>query len=165
MTTDVFTEAGMLLVDTPLPDIHGLLPHRYPFLLVDRITALEPGRRAEGVKRVSEAEWCVDAAGPRTGMPGGLIVEALAQLSAAVLLGLVDAGSGVVGYFLGLDRVRYRGVAQAGDELLLRAELVRARRGLCRTRGEAWVAGGRRLVRAELTIVLRTESQSIAQVT
>jgi 3-hydroxyacyl-[acyl-carrier-protein] dehydratase len=155
----------MLPGGRPLPDIHGVLPHRYPFLLVDRITALEPGRWAEGVKRVSEAEWCVDSAGPRTGMPGGLIVEALAQLSAAVLLGLVGAGSGAVGYFLGLDRVRYRGTAQAGDELLLRVELVRARRGLCRTRGEAWVTGGGRVVRAELTIVLRTEPATVAPVT
>jgi 3-hydroxyacyl-[acyl-carrier-protein] dehydratase len=136
--------------DASLPAVLALLPHRYPFLLVDRVIALEPGRRAEGVKRVTGAEWFAGAGA----MPGGLIVEALAQLSAAVLLGLVDGASGALGYFLGIDRVRYRGVVRPGDELRLVVELRQFRRGICRTHGEAFVAA-RRIVRADLTTVLR----------
>ena len=152
----------------PLPDPLELLPHRYPFLLVDRITALDPGRRAEGIKRVTGGEWFFIGAGsepgtlpPAMGMPGGLVVEALAQLSAAVMIGLVDDAAGAVGYFMGLDRVRYRGTARAGDEIRLVVELLRFRRGLCRTRGEAWV-NGRRIVRAELTTVLRPAAGAAA---
>jgi 3-hydroxymyristoyl/3-hydroxydecanoyl-(acyl carrier protein) dehydratase len=139
-----------------LPDVETLLPHRHPFLLIDRITALNPGRRAEGIKRVTGDEWCVDAmlGAPDSGLAGGLVVEALAQLSAAVMLGLVDESTGAVGYFMGADRVRFRGTARAGDELHLTVELLRFRRGICRTRGEAWV-GARRIVRAELTTVIR----------
>ena len=138
-----------------LPDVFGLLPHRYPFLLVDRVTALEPGVWAEGVKQVTAAEWLVGTA-PRGILPNGLIIEALAQLSAAVLIGVVDPDRRQIGYFLGVDRVRYRSEVRAGDELRLRAELVRAKRGICRTRAEAHV-GAKRVVRAELTIVLRPE--------
>lgn len=140
-----------------LPDVLDLLPHRYPFLLVDRITALEPGKRAEGVKQVTGDEWCLrgerDQA-PRRWMPGGLVVEALAQLSAAVIVGLVEGGEGAVGYFLGLDRVRYRGMAAPGDELRLAVELVYFRRGVCRTRGVATV-DGRQIVRALMTMMVR----------
>jgi 3-hydroxyacyl-[acyl-carrier-protein] dehydratase len=144
-----------------LPDVETILPHRYPFLLVDRITALTPGRRAEGIKRVTGNEWCMDAmmGASSTGLAGGLVVEALAQLSAAVMLGLVDEGAGAVGYFLGVDRVRFRGVPRAGDELRLSVELLRFRRGICRTRGEVWV-DGRRIVRAELTTAVRTAEQA-----
>lgn len=142
-----------------LPDVLDLLPHRFPFLLVDRITALEPGRRAEGSKRVTGGEWFLgeatldpDPPSDRV-MPSGLVVEALAQLSAAVLIGLVENAAGAVGYFMGLDRVRYRGTVRAGDDLRLAVELRQFRRGVCRLHGDAWV-DGRRIVRADLTIVV-----------
>ncbi len=143
-----------------LPEIFDLLPHRFPFLLVDRITALDPGRRAEGLKRLTGGEWFLgeamhDPDPPRdSAMPNGLVLEALAQLSAAVLIGLVGDAEGAVGYFMGLDRVRYRGTARAGDDLRLVIELRQFRRGVCRLHGDAWV-GDRRIVRADLTIVVR----------
>lgn len=138
-----------------LPDVQELLPHRYPFLLVDRITALDPGRRVEGVKRVTGNEWFqVGTGDARLAMPNVLIVEALAQLSAGILVGLVDGGRGAIGYFMGMNRVRFRGVASAGDELVLTAELMRFRRGVCCTRVTAMV-DGRCIVTAELTTVLR----------
>ena len=142
-----------------LPDVLDLLPHRFPFLLVDRITALDPGRRAEGLKRLSGAEWFFGEATldpsppPDLGMPNGLVIEALAQLSAAVLIGVVEGARGAVGYFIGLDRVRFRGIAHAGDDLRLGVELRQFRRGVCRLHGDAWV-GDRRIVRADLTIVV-----------
>jgi len=141
----------------PLPDIHELLPHRYPFLLVDRITALEPGQRVVGIKRVTGNEWILRAdrsPPPAQGMPGVLVVEALAQLSAAILVSLVPGGEGAVGYFMGMDRVRFRGSVRPGDEIRLEVELLQFRRGICRLRGTATV-DGRQLVRAQLTTVVR----------
>jgi 3-hydroxyacyl-[acyl-carrier-protein] dehydratase len=142
-------------------DIQALLAHRYPFLLIDRITALEDGVSAEGVKLVTGNEWFFGGAGTggtfplgTRAVPSALVVEALAQLTAAVLLGLVDESDGAVGYFMGLDQVRYRGYAKPGDEIRLRAKLLRFRRGICRTQGEAWVME-KRIVRAEITTAIR----------
>jgi 3-hydroxyacyl-[acyl-carrier-protein] dehydratase len=149
--------------DTALPDVFDLLPHRFPFLLVDRITALDPGKRAEGIKRVTGGEWFLGEAvhdadpPPDASMPNALVVEALAQLSAAVLVGVVEGAAGAVGYFMGLDRVRFRGSARAGDDLRLAIELRQFRRGVCRLHGDAWV-GHRRIVRADLTIIVRPVS-------
>ncbi len=147
----------MLSDDSALPNVLELLPHRHPFLLLDRVTVIEPGRRASGLKRVTADEWFF-APSPDASemtMPNGLVVEALAQLSAALLLDLRDGTAGpMIGYFVAIDRVRYRGAARPGDEIQLDIELLRFRRGILRTRGEARV-DGRRIVRAELTTVLR----------
>jgi 3-hydroxyacyl-[acyl-carrier-protein] dehydratase len=143
------------------PDVLALLAHRYPFLLLDRIVSVEPGRRAVGVKQVTGGEWfCRAAAGGVAAMPGGLVVEALAQLSGAVLLDLVDAkeGEDVVGYFMGISGVRFRGEARPGDALRLEVTLRQFKRGICRTHGEAWV-DGRRIVRADLTTVIRATTR------
>lgn len=148
-------------MSAPLPNVLELLPHRYPFLLVDAVTELDPGRRAVGVKRVTGNEWSAGApAGPGAvvGAPGAvphlLLVEALAQLSAAVLVGLVDGAAGAVGYFLGFERVRCRGAARPGDAVRLEVTLRQFRRGVCKTAGVASV-GGAPLVRANLTTVVR----------
>jgi 3-hydroxyacyl-[acyl-carrier-protein] dehydratase len=136
-----------------LPDVQELLPHRYPFLLVDRITALEPGRRAVGVRRVTADEWFTGKAGAYE-MPNTLVLEALAQLSGAVLVGLLNNAPGAIGYFVGMQRVKFRGTARAGDELVLECTLMQFKRGLCKTRTVASV-NGKPIVRAELTTVLR----------
>jgi len=138
-------------------DVLSLLPHRYPFLLLDRIVEVDPGKRAVGIKLVTSGEWCSGAPVAGAGaiaMPQTLIVEALAQLTAAILVGLTDSASGAVGYFLGIDRVRFRGSALPGDELLLEVVLRQFRRGVCRTHGVARV-GDRVVVTADLTTVLR----------
>jgi 3-hydroxyacyl-[acyl-carrier-protein] dehydratase len=134
-----------------------LLPHRFPLLLVDRITAVEPGKRATGVKTVTGNEWSSigssrDAAALE--MPHLLIVEALAQLSAAVLVTLLDGSAGAVGYFLGISNVRFRGRAAPGDVLDLSIELRQFKRGVCKTRGIARV-GAIEVVRADLTTIMR----------
>lgn len=144
---------------SPTIDVLSLLPHRYPFLLIDRITEVEPGKRASGMKRVTGGEWSCVAAGvldASCAMPHTLIVEALAQLTAAILIGLVDGANGAVGYFLGIDHVRFRGEAMPGDELRLEVELRQFRRGICRTRGTARV-DGRVIVSADLTTVVRAQ--------
>ena len=139
--------------ETPLPDVLHLLAHRYPFLLIDRITAVDPGLSAEGIKRVTGDEWFMQGDPSKT-MPGTLIIEALAQLSGAVMLGLAGISAGAVGYFVALNRVRFRSYARAGDELRLEVRLLQFRRGICRTAGTAWVHD-QRVARAELTTIVR----------
>lgn len=144
---------------SPTIDVLSLLPHRYPFLLLDRIVEVDPGKRAVGIKLVTSGEWCSDAPVPTAGaiaMPQTLIVEALAQLTAAIFVGLIDGANGAVGYFMGIDRVRFRGSARPGDELLLEVVLRQFRRGVCRTHGVARV-GDRVVVTADLTTVVRAQ--------
>jgi 3-hydroxyacyl-[acyl-carrier-protein] dehydratase len=136
-----------------LPDVQELLPHRYPFLLVDRITEIDPGKRAVGVRRVTADEWFTGLPGQYE-MPNMLVLEALAQLSGAVLIGLSQQTIGAVGYFVGMQRVKFRGTARAGDELVLECNLLQFKRGICKTAVKASV-GGKAIVRAQITTVLR----------
>lgn len=136
-------------------DVLDVLGHRYPFLLVDRLRVVEPGRRALGLKRVTAGDWWSE--GATSGMwemPGTLVVEALAQTSAGVLIGLLDGSAGAVGYFASADRVRFRSLPRAGDTLMMAVELVWYRRGVARLRGVASVEG-RLAVSANFTTVVR----------
>ncbi len=139
-------------------DPFALLPHRFPFLLLDTITVLEPGRRVAGTKAVTGGESSLigpGAIGRVHAMPHVLIVEALAQLSAAILVALLEGKSGAIGYFIGIDRVRFRSEAMPGDILELSVELRQFRRGICRSHGVARV-GAERIVQADLTTILRS---------
>jgi 3-hydroxyacyl-[acyl-carrier-protein] dehydratase len=132
--------------------LHQLLAHRYPFLLVDAIDVVEPGSLVIGRKLLSAGEWWSAAS---SSIPSVLVLEALAQTSAAVLADLVDGATGAVGYFASANRVRFRHGARVGDELLLRVALIHWRRGICRTRGVATLSNGAVVATAELTTVLR----------
>jgi 3-hydroxyacyl-[acyl-carrier-protein] dehydratase len=145
--------------------VPALLAHRYPILLVDRIDVLARGQRVVGHRRVTGGEWATGGvagfagAGWEPGLPGLLAVEALAQTSAALLVDLVDAREGVVGYFAGLERVRLRGRAHAGETLALDVTLRAFRRGVARLRGAARVAeDGRLVASADFTTVVRARS-------
>ena len=136
-------------------DLMGVLAHRYPFLFVDRIRVVQPGRSALGLKRVTGGEWFgITSAWPDPEMPGMLVVEALAQTSAGVLLGLLAGSAGVIGYFAAADRVRFRSLPRAGDTLLLRVDLIWFRRSVARLAGTATVAG-RLAASAQFTAVVR----------
>jgi 3-hydroxyacyl-[acyl-carrier-protein] dehydratase len=136
-------------------DVFSVLGHRYPFLLVDRLRVIEPGKRAEGLKRVTGGDWWTDASadGPRE-MPGTLVIEALAQTSAGVLIGLLDGISGALGYFAAADRVRFRALPEPGDTLVMTVELLWYRRNVARLRGVARVAD-RLAASADFTAVVR----------
>lgn len=143
--------------------IHALIAHRYPFLLVDRITVVEPGQFVVGEKRITGAEWASGApAHPRGGVQLGtargasglLVVEALAQTSAALMRDLVASTPGAVGYFVGMERVRLRVPPQAGDLLRLEVRLGSFRRGIARLEGRASV-DGRPAASARFTTILR----------
>lgn len=108
-------------------DIEAIIPHRYPFLLVDRIIELEDGRRGVGLKNVSANEWFFEGHFPgRKIMPGVLIVEALAQVAAVTLMKGTEAG-GKSPLFGGIDGLRFRRPVVPGDQLRLEFVLERLR--------------------------------------
>jgi 3-hydroxyacyl-[acyl-carrier-protein] dehydratase len=138
--------------------IQALLPHRYPFLLVDRIEVVDAGKRVTGYKRVTGGEWWNEGAsigGDATpAMPHSLILEALAQTSGALVRDLLDGADNARAYFMAAHRVRIRRPAAAGDLLRLDLSLVSWRRGICRALGVASV-NGETVLSAELTTVVR----------
>ena len=148
----------------PIVDPLALLAHRYPFLLVDRIEVHEPGKRVVGLRRVTGAEWASGDAmerasggvvlGTAHGMSGLLVVEALAQTSGALLLGLLEDAEGAVGYFAALERVRLRAPARPGETLRLTVTLRSFRRGIAKLHGAADV-DGRLVATAGFTPVVR----------
>ena len=110
--------------------IRSILPHRYPFLLVDRILELEPGRRAVGLKCVTINEGFFE--GHFSGhavMPGVLVVEAMAQVGGVLLLSM-SGNAGKLAYFGGMDKVRFRKPVTPGDVLITEAELLKNRGGI-----------------------------------
>src|ERR1700680_3459613 len=107
--------------------IQALIPHRYPFLFVDRIVELEPGKRAVGLKHVSMSDQYLQGHFPRYPvMPGVLIVEALAQ-TGAVLVMQDPANAGKLPFFARVDNCRFRNPVRPGDPLRLEVEVTAAR--------------------------------------
>ncbi|GEA14698.1 MAG: 3-hydroxyacyl-[acyl-carrier-protein] dehydratase [Moorella sp. (in: firmicutes)] len=122
-----------------LTAIQKVLPHRYPFLLVDRILAVEAGRRAVGQKNVSGNEWYFSGHFPgQPVMPGVLIMEALAQVGAVALLSLPEFQGRVV-LFGGMDGVRFRRQVVPGDVLRLETEIIKLKGRVGKGYGRAWV--------------------------
>ncbi len=128
-------------------DIHEILkylPHRYPFLLVDRVISYEKGKDIVALKNVSINEHFFSGHFPHHPvMPGVLIVEALAQ--AAAILTLRTEGSKVdknsVYYFVGIDGVRFKRPVMAGDQLILNVSIDREKKGLWKYSAHAEVDG------------------------
>ena len=122
-------------------DIMRIIPHRFPFLLVDRIVELEAGRRAVGIKNVSIGEPYFQGHFPDYPvMPGVLIVEALAQVGAVAMLSLEEY-RGRIAFFAGIDNVRFKRQVRPGDTLRLEVELGQIRRNVGTGRGSATVNG------------------------
>jgi len=128
-------------------DIHEVmahLPHRYPFLLVDRVLTCEPGKSIEAVKNVTINEPFFQGHFPHHPvMPGVLIMEALAQ--AAGILSFKTMGTmpdeNSVFYFVGIDNARFKKPVTAGDQLYLHIEILRQMRGIWKFKAEAKVDG------------------------
>ena len=117
------------------------IPHRYPFVLVDRILELETGRRAVGIKNVSSNEWFFPGHFPgRPIMPGVLIVEALAQVGAVVVLSSPEH-AGKLGLFAGIDMLRFRRQVVPGDQLRLDVTMERVRGPIGKAHAVATVDG------------------------
>ncbi|WP_404803965.1 3-hydroxyacyl-ACP dehydratase FabZ [Lysinibacillus sp. S1] len=121
--------------------LQAILPHQYPFLLVDRIVELEEGKRAVGLKNVTINEEFFKGHFPQYPvMPGVLIVEALAQVSAVIML--TKAGNeGRLGLLAGIDHCRFKKQVKPGDQLHLEVEITRVKGAVGKGRGIAMVDG------------------------
>ncbi|EJR95847.1 3-hydroxyacyl-ACP dehydratase FabZ [Bacillus cereus group sp. N28] len=110
-----------------IQQIKEIIPHRYPFLLIDRIIEVEVGKRAVGIKNVTTNEEFFNGHFPDYPvMPGVLIVEALAQVSAVIML-MKEENRGKIGLFAGIDNCRFKKQVGPGDQLRLEVEMTRVR--------------------------------------
>ena len=122
-------------------DIQKILPHRYPFLLVDKILELDEGKSIKGIKNVTVNEPFFQGHFPSNPiMPGVLICEALAQVGAVMLLSLPE-NKGKLGVFTGINNFKFRRQVVPGDTLQLYAELVTYRHGMGKANVKATVEG------------------------
>ena len=141
-------------------DIHKILkqlPHRYPFLLVDRVLELDKGKRIKALKNVTINEPFFEGHFPnRPVMPGVLMLEALAQASALLSFDALGGSPDdkMIYYFAGMDAVRFRRPVEPGDQLILEAELLRMKAGIFKFKTRALV-GEEQAVEAELTCAVR----------
>ena len=122
--------------------IFDFLPHRYPFLMVDRILEFEPGRRIVGLKNVTINEPFFNGHFPAHPiMPGVLIVEGMAQTGCLLLMNEVPDASTKVVYFMSMDNVKFRRPVRPGDQVLFEMEMLQYRGRVCRLRGVGTVNG------------------------
>lgn len=134
-------------------EIQKILPHRYPFLLVDRITECEPGKSAKGIKCVSanEQQFVGHFPGKQV-MPGVLIIEALAQTGAVALLS-EEKNKGRIALFGGIKSAKFKRQVIPGDVLELSCEIIASKGPVGIGKAEAYV-GGQLAVSAELTFAI-----------
>ena len=142
-------------------DIHKILkqlPHRYPFLLVDRVLELEKGKTIKALKNVSmNGPFFVGHFPHRPVMPGVLILEALAQAAALLSFDTLNSSPNdqMIYYFAGIDGARFKRPVEPGDQLILMAELLRMKAGIFKFKTWATV-DGELAAEAELTCAMRT---------
>lgn len=122
-------------------EIMSMIPHRYPFLLVDRITECVPGKYCKGYKNLTMNEEFFQGHFPNNPiMPGVLQLEAMAQLSAGILM-TQEAYKGKLVLFAGIDGVRFKNVVRPGDKLEMEAELTKIKGPIVKTHAKAFVDG------------------------
>ncbi len=123
-------------------EIMKLLPHRFPFLLVDRVLEIEPEKKIVGLKNVTMNEPFFPGHFPgHPVMPGVLIVEAMAQVAAILVYSSSDDNKDKITYFVGIDNTKFRKPVVPGDQLRLELEVIGCRRGIYTFSGKAYVDG------------------------
>lgn len=121
--------------------IESLIPHRPPFLLVDEIIELEPGKRVVGLRTIRADDWWFPGHFPqRPVMPGVLTIEAIAQAGAVAVLA-DEANRGKMPFFAGIDDCRFKRIVEPGDVLTLECEFTRVRGPIAKGEGRASVDG------------------------
>ena len=141
-----------------IKEIMKILPHAYPFLLVDRIVEMEPEKRIVGIKNVTYNEPFFPGHFPgRPIMPGVLIVEAMAQTAGMLIYQSIDEESRKKpAFFLGMDNVKFRKPVIPGDQLRLEVEITKHRQSIWGFKGKALV-DGKLVAEAELLAMLGEE--------
>ena len=120
--------------------IQRIIPHRYPFLLIDKVVDINGADSGVGIKNVTINEPFFQGHFPdRPVMPGVLIIEAMAQTGGVLLLSSVEDARGKLVYFSGIDEARFRQPVTPGDQLRFELEMTRMRGPICKMRGTAWV--------------------------
>ena len=138
-----------------IEDIMRVLPHRYPFLLVDRITEIEENKRVVGIKNVTINEPFFQGHFPgHPIMPGVLIVEAMVQVGGMLLLGTLEEPDTKVVYFMSIDNIKFRKPVRPGDQLVFEVEMIQVRGKIAKTRGVARV-DGEVVAEAEMAAMVR----------
>lgn len=136
--------------------IQEILPHRYPFLLVDRIVSVEDGRKAVGIKNVSVNEPFFQGHFPGCPvMPGVLVIEAMAQVGAVALLKLPEF-AGKIALFAGIDKARFRRQVVPGDQLRIEVEIQKLRGAVGKSWAVAYV-GEEKAAEAELMFAVQKD--------
>lgn len=122
-------------------EIMSMIPHRYPFLLIDRITECEPGVSCKGFKNVTMNEEFFQGHFPGNPiMPGVLQIEAMAQMSAGILMTKPEYKGKLV-LFAGIDKARFKNVVRPGDRLEMETELTKVKGPILKTHARAFVDG------------------------
>ncbi len=125
-----------------IDEIMRALPHRYPFLLVDRILEIEEKKRIVGLKNVTINEPFFQGHFPgHPIMPGVLIIEAMAQVGGILLMGQIEGYESKVVYFMSLDNVKFRRPVKPGDQLRFELDMLQMRGMVCKMHGVAKVDG------------------------
>ena len=140
-------------ISMDIMEIMDMLPHRYPFLLVDRITECVPGKYSKGYKNLTMNEAFFQGHFPGNPiMPGVLQLEALAQCSAPVLLSLPE-NKGKLALYAGVDGVRFKNIVRPGDKFEMSVELTKLKGPICKAHGVGSV-DGKICVEADMTFAL-----------
>jgi 3-hydroxyacyl-[acyl-carrier-protein] dehydratase len=123
-----------------IKEILDLLPHRYPFIMLDRVLEFEPDKMITGLKNVSMGEPFFQGHFPgEPVMPGVLILEGMAQAGAVLAYLSTEDIAGKLVYFAGMDKVRFRKIVRPGDQLIYKVELLRKKRKLIKVQCHAYV--------------------------
>lgn len=126
--------------DILIDEIERLIPHRYPFLLIDKIVDVVLGESATGIKNVTMNEWFFQGHFPsHPVMPGVLIVEAMGQAAGALVQKSLPPAQPKVVYFMSIEEAKFRKPVFPGDTLHLKVAIVRNRGNIWKFKGEAWV--------------------------
>ena len=148
------TEETKEVLSFDIMQIMDLIPHRYPFLLVDRITECVPGKYAKGYKNLTMNEaffFCFFPNNPI--MPGVLQLEAIAQCSAPILMTMPEF-KGKLALYAGVDGVRFKNIVRPGDKFEMEVELTKVKGPICKAHGIGRV-DGKVCVEADMTFAIK----------